>query len=221
MSMIVDIYNRVSQLTKTGTAGYVDQDEFNGIIAAKQQSLLEMMIDVEEENEKASDLIFWLKKVATGATDANGKITPPGDYLHLDSMSLVVGSALYPMNKIDTDQVEMLRTSPILFPDLANNEVSYYKEAGKLISFPEVPLNYRMRYYAIPPVAAITLTETGDGGGDYLTPTVDTELAWPQSAYNLLVYMVLMDFGIELKQQEIFEFAQYGITVEMFKNQPA
>lgn len=220
MSMIIDIYNRVSQLTKTGTAGYFDQDEFNGIIASKQLSLEEMLIEVEEENEKAADLISWLKKVATGTSDANGNIDFPDDYLHTDSMSLVVGSSLYPMNKIDTDQTEMLRTSPILFPDLANNEVSYYYEAGKMVNFPEVTINYRLRYYAVPPAATITLTETGDGGGDYLTPTVGTELLWPQSAYNLLVYMVLMDYGIELKQQEIFEFAQYGITVEMIKNAP-
>jgi len=220
MSMIVDLYNRVSQLTKTGTAGYVDQDEFNSIIEAKQLSLIEALIEVEGDNEKAADLIVWLKKVATGTTDANGNITFPTDYLHTDSMSIVVGSELYPMTKIDTDQVEMLRTSPILFPDLANNEVSWYLENGKMISFPEVPLNYRMRYFAIPPQALIVLTETGDGGGDYLTPSVGTELGWPKSAYNLLVYMVLMDYGIELKQQEIFELAQYGITVEMIKNAP-
>lgn len=219
--MIVDIYNRVSQLTKTGTAGYVDQDEFNGMIASKQFSLLEMLIDVEGENKKAADLISWLKKVYTSNSDVNGVITMPDDYLHIDTMSLVVGTSWYPVNEIDTDQTEILRTSPILFPDLANNEVSYYWENGKAVMFPETNMATRMRYYAVPPAATITLTESGDSGGDYLTPTVGTELGWPQSAYNIFCYMVLMDYGIELKEQEIFELAQYGITIEMIKNQPA
>jgi hypothetical protein len=218
--MIVEIYNRVSQLTKTGTAGYVDQDEFNGIIAAKQLSLLEMLIDVEGENKKAADLIAWLKKVSLSNSDANGVVTLPDDYIHIDTMSLVVGTSKYPVNEIDTDQVEMLRTSPILYPDLANNEVSYYWENGTPIMFPETNIATRMRYYAIPPEALIVLTETGDSGGDYLTATAGTELGWPQSAYNLLVYLTLMDYGIELKQQEIFELAQYGITIEMIKNAP-
>lgn len=218
--MIVDIYNRVSQLTKTGTAGYVDQDEFNGIIAAKQLSLLEMLIGVEDDNEKAEDLISWLKKVYASSSDVNGVITMPDDYLHIDTMSLVVGSARYPVPKLDTDQVDTVTTSSILAPDLTNNDVNYYFEKGNIIMCPETSMATRMRYYAIPPVADIVLTESGDAGGDYLTPSVGTELGWPQSAYNILCYMVLLDYGIELKQQEIFELAQYGITVEMIKNQP-
>lgn len=218
--MIVDIYNRVSQLTKTGTAGYVDQDEFNGIIKAKQLSLLEMLIGLEDDNEKAEDLISFLKKVYVSTSDATGHITMPGDYLHIDTLSLGTAPNLYPVQKIDTDQVETLRTSPILFPDLANNEVNYYFEAGVIVMFPEEAMPTRMRYFGVPPDATIVLTESGDSGGDYLTPTVGTELAWPQSAYNIFCYMVLMDYGIELKEQEIFELAQYGITVEMIKNQP-
>ena len=61
MSMIVDIYNRVSQLTKSGTSGYVDQDEFNGIINSAQYTLADMLIDKVGVNNKANDAVNWIK----------------------------------------------------------------------------------------------------------------------------------------------------------------
>lgn len=218
---IVAIYERVSQLTKSGTSGYIDQDEFNGMIDAKQKSLLSMLIDVEGENKKAAELINWLKSSADLAADANGLLTLPDDYFWVRSVSLKVGALLYPAQRLLDDQIEMTRTSPIRKPVLSNNEVNWYFSGGTISMMPEVAMTTRLRYYMEPPVASITLTESGDTDGDYLTPTEDVAFGWPDSAFNLLTYMVLMDYGVEMKEQEIFEFAQYGITIEMVKNQPA
>jgi len=217
---IVDIYNRVSQLTKSGTSGYVSQDEFNGIIKAKQLTLEELLIEVEGENEKASDLIAWLKVFSLLTASASGVLTMPADYLHVDTLSLKVGNNYYPVQILQTESVDMTRTSPVRAPDITQNDVNAYWEAGALTMMPEQAMTIRMRYYKQPPDALLVLTPTSDADNDYLAPTAGTELGWPFAAHNLLSYLVLMDYGVEMKQQETFEFAQYGITIEMIKNAP-
>lgn len=218
---IVAIYERVSQLTKSGTSGYIDQDEFNGMIDSKQKSLLTMLIDVEGENKKAAELINWLKSEAILTADTTGIITFPDDYFWFRTISLKVGTLLFPVTILQDDQIDMTRTSPIRQPNIANNNVYAYFSGGNLTMMPEQAMQTRLRYYMEPPVASITLTESGDDDGDYLTPTENVALGWPDTAFNLLTYMVLMDYGVEMKEQEIFEFAQYGITIEMVKKAAA
>lgn len=219
-ALIVEIYNRVSQLTKTGTSGYIDEDEFNGIIKARQLTLLQALMEVEDENKKAADLIAWLKVKDDIDTDSDGKIALPDDFIHLDSLSLVVDGKIYPCTLLHTDEIDTVRTSPVRAPDLSQNDVDYYWDAGQLTTMPEQEMTVRLRYFKVPPVATITLTPSPDDGDDYLTPAVDIELGWPYSASPLLTYLVLMDYGVEMKEQAVFEFAQYGLSFETVKIQP-
>lgn len=217
---IVQLYYRVTQLGKTGTSGYINQDEFNNIITSRQLTLAQLLMEVEQENKKAADMISWLKISTSLTADDNGKITMPTGYLHLDTISLIASAKSYPVSELQSTEVDMVRTSPVRAPSLALNDVNFYFEAGQVVMLPEQAMTIKMRYFKVPPIAALTLTPSGDDDNDYLTPTVGTELGWPASAFNLLAYLVLMDFGVEMKEQAILEFAQFGITMEMIKNAP-
>lgn len=213
---IVQLWYRMMGLGKAGTSGMDDQFSFNGKVDSVQKALVEMLIDIAEENQKVTDALNWLKKSSGSITaDGAGMIVMPTDYLHLDSLSFVSGGKNYPGSKLRTDEVDMTTTSPIRASNAtAPNENNYYFNSNTL--YTEVPASVvNMRYYKQVPAATIVLTPVSDDTGDYVTPTVGTDFGWPTSMFNLLLYMVLEQYGVEVKENLLLDYAQYGISKEI------
>lgn len=219
MSMIVDLYNRVSQLTKSGTSGYVDQDEFNGIVYSAQYNLADMLIDKVGINNKANDAVNWLKVRADLSADSSGMITIPDDYFRLDIISLLQNGNEYDMSEVQRNQIPSIKNDSIVMPDLTTGDAYFYFENSAIYTLPEEAMNVRFRYFKNPTTATIVLTPSNTGGNDYLTPTAGTELEWPVSAFNLLAYIVLLDYGFEMKEEAVMEFAKFGIAWDNVKNE--
>jgi hypothetical protein len=217
--MIVEVWQRVMDLAKTGTSGMDTAAEWNGKANSAQKILQEALTDVAEINQKASDALSWLKIQSDPITsDATGKITLPGDYLHLDSVALVVGSNRYPTHKIRTNEIENTRISPIRKSDLTNNEINVYQKTGALYVMPEQEgIAVSLLYYKKVPDAAITLTQVSSDDSDLVTPSIGTDFGWPVSVFNLLVYLILEQLGIELKEQLLLEYSQFGVSRDMIK----
>lgn len=217
--MIVEVWQRVMDLAKTGTSGMDTQDEFNGKTNAAQGMLQEQLIDAAEDNQKATDALAWLK-VASGSltSDSTGRITMPDDYLHLDTVSYIANGKRYPTTKLRTNQVDMVRTSPVLGPDLTTYDINYYFKNGALYTLPEqAGIVVDFLYYKKVPNAAIVLTQVSSGDSDLVTPSVGTDFGWPISVFNILVYMILEQLGVELKEEWLLEYARFGIIRETIK----
>lgn len=216
---IVNLWNRMMGLAKAGTSGMDDQDSFNGKIDSVQKSLGEILIDLAEENTKVTDALNWLKKTSGNLTpDGTGMIALPSDYLHIDSLSFIANAKKYPGTKLRTDEVDMTGTSPIRGDNAtAPNEQNYYFQNGALYLF-DTSATISMRYYKQVPTASIVLTAVSDGSGDYVTPSVGVEFGWPVQMFNLLLYMTLEQYAIEVKENLLIEYAQYGITKEMIRS---
>lgn len=218
--MVVQVWQRVMDLAKAGTSGMDTEDEFNGKLNSSQMIMEEALIDVAEINQKASDALSWLK-IASGpvVSDSTGAITMPEDYLHLDTAAFINGSSVrFPATKLRTNEIEMTRSSPIRAPDISNNEINYYFKSGGIYVMPEqAGIKLDFLYYKKVPDASITLTPASDQDGDLVTPSVGVELGWPLSVQNLLVYCILEQFGVEIREEMLYEYAQFGITREMIK----
>lgn len=212
------VYNRVNSLAKTGTSGYDDQDEYNGKTYAAELRLVEMLADVYESNTKASDALNWLIKDADITSGANGLLTLPNDYLHLSTIQLKVGANLYPTDKIRTNELGMVRTSPIRGMNLTKNKIGYYFKQGNIYTLPEqAGIVARTTYISKPVYSTIVLTEASDADSDFLTVSGGVDFGWPDSLFNIIVYLILEQLGVELKDQWLLEFANYGITIETVK----
>lgn len=216
---IVQLWYRMMGLAKAGTSGMDNQFAFNGRMDSVQKSLTELLIEVAEENQGITDALNWLKKSSGNLTsDGDGSITFPDDYLHIDSLSYVTGGSKWPATKLRTAEVDMTSSSPIRNSNFANNELNYYFIGGTLYVSPEVEdVVVNMRYYKQVPAAEIVLTPTSDDTGDYVTPTVGTELGWPVNMFNLLLFMMLEQYSIEVKENLLLEYAEMGISREMVR----
>lgn len=217
---IVNVYKQVMDITRSGTSGQDSQDEFNRRAVSVQNSLVEMLVDVNEENTKVTDALKWLKKT-TGdlISDSTGLITLPDDYLHLEAVTYVNSSGnQFPTSKIGGNSIDMTRTSPIRKANLTKNKVNYYfNSMGMYVQPEQAGVKVRVKYIKQVPAAAITLTPVEDSTGDYVTPTVGTEFGWPLQVQNLLMYMMLEQYGVEIKEQLMVQYAQYGIGKEMIR----
>lgn len=209
------VYNRVNALAKTGTSGYDDEEEYNSKTYVAELRLVEMLTDVYETNTKASDALNWLIKDTDIVSGANGLLTLPTDYLHLSTIQLKVGSNLYPTDKIRTNELGMVRTSPIRGMDLTKNKVGYYFKQGAIYTLPEqASITMRMTYISKPVFSTITLTPATDANTDYLTVTGGSNFGWGEQMFNIIVYLILEQLGVEMKEQWLLEFANFGITKE-------
>lgn len=226
--MIVDVWQRVMDLAKSGTSGQDTEDEFNGKANSAQKIIYENLIDFDEINQKVTDALSWLKKPSGALTSgAAGVITMPSDYLHLNTVAYIVPASggtpaqRFQATKILTHAVEMTRSSPIRQPDLSINELGYYFKSGSMFVMPEqAGIQVDFMYFMVVPDATITLTPVSDADSDMVTPTIGTDFGWPISLFNLLVYTILEQFGIEMKERILYEYSQFGISREMIKTNP-
>lgn len=220
--MIVEVWQRVMDLAKTGTSGMDSEDEFNGKVKLAQNRLAELLKDVDEENERASQALSWLKK-DSGAltTSSDGSLTMPTDFSSLITVTLLKSGSRYPGTKYRNNEVDTVRTSPILAPDLSLNEIGFYNRSGKVFIMPEAGgTAVDMLYYIKVPNATINLQPSQTDDADLVIPAVGTDFGWPEFCFNLLVYAILEQLGIEIREDMLFEYARFGISEEMIKTSP-
>lgn len=212
------VWNRVRNLARTVTTGYDDQEEYNSKTYAAELSLLEMLTDVYEHNTKASDALDWLITDVSLTSDSAGKLTLPADYVHLATIQYVGNGAKYPTTKVRTNEVAMYRTSPVRGFSVAKNDIGYYFKASHIYTIPEqAAINVVLTYIKKPTFSSIVLTEVSTGTEDYLSLTGGVDFGWPEQLFNLIVYLILEQLGVELKEEWLLEFAAYGITREVVK----
>lgn len=220
--MIEKVWQRVMGLAKSGTSGMDAEDEFNSKVIAAQQKLAALFKAVDEENEMVSQALSWLKK-STGlvTTVTDGSIPAQSDFSSLITVTLIAAGKRYPGTKYRNNEVETARTSPILQPDLTKNELGFYNRSGKIFTMPEqAGTTVDMAYYIKLPDATIVLTPSQSDDYDLVIPTVGVDFGWPEFCFNLLVYMIAEQFGVEIREEALLEFSQYGITLEMIKTTP-
>lgn len=217
--MIVEVWQRTMDLAKTGTSGMDTQNEWNGKANSAQKIIATALIRAAEANQEESDALSWLKKSSESLTSGSGGlITLPNDYLAFDSMEYVANGGRWPATKLATNEIAMTRTSPIRAPNLATNDISYYFKASNLYTMPEqAGLVIDFMYYKKVPDVSIVLTPAQTADSDLVTPSIGTDFGWPISMFNLLVYQILEQLGIELKEQLLYEYAQFGVTRDMIK----
>lgn len=223
MISIIKVWTRVMELAKVGTAGYDDQDAFNDKIYQVQLELAELLSDVYEINKKAADALAPLIIEIPTTTDADGYFELEDDYLHLCTIQLPVitgsNTVNWPMRKINTNEIAMIETSPVRKPLLVNNEAVYYRSDNIVKVIPRQGMDLNTIYCSKPPEATIVLTEASDADSDYLTPSLGDDLVWPESMFNMIVYLTLEKLGIEMKEELLSQFSALGISREMIKTE--
>lgn len=215
MISIVRLWETIMQTAKKGTAGYQDEDEFNRDIAAVQTELMGVLAPWYAKSLAVKELLAPFVEPYSASTSSSGVLTKPADYFQIASAS--VGG--YPATQIDVNEVHMLQFVPSRRPSSSENRYSYYLSEDEIKFLPAEALSAAIVYLRQPDEASIALTPTSTADSDYLTPTSVDDLEWPERAFNLIYYMMLMRLGIEAKESLLAEFASMGLKSETIKIQ--
>lgn len=204
---VVRLWETVSQTAKTGTSGYQSAEEFNRDLAATQTSLLTLLSPLYAKDIAIQDMLSPF--VRSSPYSAN----KPADYYQF--ISATVNG--YPSYPIRPNQVSLYSTSPVRKPTASNNLSYYYFEDGQVKLLAPSGSTGMITYISYPTNASIVLNHVSDVDRDYVVPSSSGSLQWPESAFNLLLYMMVDRLGISMKENLLLEFSSLGIQMEASK----
>lgn len=208
------VYNRIRDLSKTGTSGYQSLDQYNRDAKQVSNELARVLSNNYEDNGAVADALVHLLKTSTTETVSGaGVVDLPEDYLHIDSMGTVIYSEQVPFNKIMRKEADSIMSSRVRKFSVAKKHLGYYKDDGGIQLLPKqsYPLEFRYIRKPVDPVLSLVLADDGDY--EILDPigtnTIDFEFG--DSVTDLIIYMMLEKLGVQMKEQILTEYANIGI----------
>jgi hypothetical protein len=222
---IIRVWNRENDLAKKDQSGYNTADEFNNRVDSVQLELIEKILPYIKVTDRAADILGPFIKTTELVTTPQGVLTPPADYLNYLALSYKYtntdNSITYiPLNELGPDEAEANARNSIRKADPTKGRVQYYRENGAITITTNSLSTVRVRYLIRPPVSTIVFTVQSNANGTFQTydSVNSVSLIWPDSAFNLIVYLMLEKLGVEIREQFLIEFAQVlGIQPEMVK----
>jgi len=215
MISIVRLWETIMQTAKKGTAGYQDEDEFNRDIAAVQTELMGTLAPWYAKSPAVQELLAPFVVPLTGTSTSAGVLTKPADYFQVAALSI----SGFPVKEIAVNERFMLQYVPSRRPSKTENRYFFFLQDDDINLLPAEAHSVVGTYIRQPEEASIELTPTSTADSDYLTPTSVDDLEWPERAFNLIYYMMLMRLGIEAKENLLAEFASMGLKSETIKIQ--
>lgn len=208
------VYNRIRDLSKTGTSGYQSLEQYNGDAKQVTNELARVLSNNYEDNGAVADaLVHLLKTVNNAVVSGGGAVTLPEDYLHLDSMGTVIAGEKVPFNKIMRKEVDTIMSSGVRKFNVAKKNLGYYKDAGGIQLLPEQSFPLIFRYIRKPADPVLSLVLADDGDYEIIDPNpINTKnFEFGDSVTDLIIYMMLEKLGVQMKEQIVTEYANIGI----------
>lgn len=221
MISVQKLWDRLNALTKSGTSGYFTQEEFNSNLYSVQYTILSLLCDNYENNQKVSDALINhtvetnLSTVAGGKLFTTSVISQFTTYYRTLALQYTISGGQYPSKKIAVNEIGMYMSSPIRKDNIAKNRTLYYLIGNNIQVLPKTTgLPFIFIYCKKPNDAKIAFTTATDADNDYLViDTVNTtDIDFPEGLFNLFVYFMLESMGIEQRENLMQSYSELGIN---------
>lgn len=207
MISVVRLWETLSQMGKTGTSGYQTADEFNRDLASSQTSAMSLLCPWYAKNTMVQEIL------APFVTDVPVSNTEPSDCFYFLGAT-INDIAAFPITPV---QAPLYKDSPIRKPSAKNLTAYWYMIDGGYQFIHDGSLTGTMQYIRMPKEASIALTPVSTPERDYVTPTSVDDLEWPESAFNLILGMMLQKLGIEMEDDLLMSVGIQTIQYETQK----
>lgn len=207
MASVVDIWRSVQGTAKKSTTGYQTKDKFNDDLALVELTILKALCELYEKEQVISDDLAPFVVTLDSITE-----NKPADYFRFVSAE-INGEEVYPVHR---NAVSMTKNSPI-----RGTVKSFYFDGNKikfLLGGDNEMTESSLVYIRKPEPGKIDMTYS-DQGGDYQTPSVETETEWGDNVRNLMEALLLERLGIETRESVVMEASKLGIQREMLNYQ--
>jgi len=216
---IVKFCNAVNDRAVIGTTGY-DATLIEKVNQVQTQAV-SLFASLYENNQAVKDALGPFIKTITKSTLATGELVKESDYVHFTAVLGAAEKTAYPIN---TNEVSIINSSPIRKPSIIKGNIFYHQKDDSIFFLPKQVMNVEYTYIRKPREAKLVLKPVSTVDSDYLVPSTTpgdiVDLEWPESMFNLLLYMTLEKLGMEMKEPILLEYANLGIQREMINTQP-
>lgn len=212
MISVDSLYQKVSQISRKGSTGYLSNDIFNRALSMAQENLFLFYMERYENSITAHDaLLPFLKSPVLPIV--SGFVAYPSDYRYRIAVhaGYVAGGSTTYHNCPYLEEKEEAESvnSTVRRPDATKRRFYHALTASGIKIYPENHVGViRLKYLSAPPVAARAVTIDVNNVVENYNPTGTIDLIWGAQDETNLVDIMLALFGIQQKQSELIEWVR-------------
>lgn len=212
MISVDSLYQKVSQLSRKGSTGYLSNDMFNRALAIAQENLFMYYMERYEQSIVAHDALLPFLKTPVLPINT-GVVAYPSDFryriaVHVGYVSGGVTSYHNCPYLEEKEEIESVN-STVRRPDAAKRRFYHSVTSSGIKIYPEDHKGVvRLKYLSAPPVASRAVTIDTNNVVENYNPTGTVNLIWGEQDETNFVDVLLALFGIQQKQSELIEWVQ-------------
>lgn len=216
MISILSLFNSVCQAIPDYKAGVNPIPEFLVKVNDAQKELMDAIAVRYDQNERIRTLLDPFVVTVTGT--ANGTITKPSGFYRTLGITVTSGGNTIPAYQAKENELIDQAYIPQRKASLANG-IAYYKQAGTSITvIPSTSVPYTMYYLRSPAAAVLAFTYGDLGNGELaLSASTTTNLEWDESAYNMILNLVLRRYGVTGKDELTLQVSNSDIANDLIR----
>ena len=216
---IDEVYKFIDFIVKKSNAGgYITPSEFNLLINRAQIQYFNKLYGNQNDyrydrpipkisyavTEKISNSLSpFLSDKTTVTIDANGQCTTPTDMIQMVAVTKDVSGKEYEITRVEQDRVANNLTS---YYDAPDAEFPIYSQLRTKLQFYPKTLATAMIIYLRKPTNMVWAYTTVSGRPVYDSGT-SVQPLWSDVDMNEIMYLALSYIGVNLKDQEVSQFA--------------
>lgn len=231
MINVQNLYDDVSQVLKKNFAGFLNGPDFSNAIKSAELKAFEHFVSYFERSSRIVDALFFFISGKVITANSAGVVTVPADYRHHIRLSRYFvtnnpadgGEPIVKykkMNYCPSNAVEDMMADFLKKPDIKKGRFIYTVENGALKIYDPAPIATYLRYIRSPVFGKIAFTPQQTVNGDeYVFDAANSQdLEWPDHVYTLIKYLILEEYGQEVRDKIM---AEYGLQEATMLKQAA
>jgi hypothetical protein len=207
------IYQRVSDLSRQNKSGQLQNDMFNRMLTSTENILFDYYQDLlEVDGSIAASLVNFIESKEVSVL--NGLINLPEDYRHRISVTANIQKKncapgtikLVAFRYAAADEFDMIRQSPIRKGNLERGIAWHTLSSGTIEVSPKVK-KVTLRYLRVPQYAERVVEVDVNTLVETYQQDDSSQLEWPVSCQEDIIALMLMQFGITIKETALTQYA--------------
>jgi hypothetical protein len=213
------IWDRISAYGQKYQVGLDVVAYFNSALAEVQAEIFNDFSPLYDKNEKIKALLdVWVKE-QVGSSTSGGVVTvgTGADVVNrpLSAGYVLSGNISFSIPNVTESELVAIARIPQRTPDVSKKNVYYRFNAPATLQFyPKTTIPYDLFYLVYPTVASIAFTFSETDDEDIMTydSVNSVQLAWPASATNLILYLMLEKYGVSVREELLQAYSKYGFV---------
>lgn len=220
MINVDEVFQSVRALIRKDKGGYITNAEFNRISVLAETMLWNFWA---AQFDKSQSVPTALRPFVTKPDDDlyvgdSGNVTLPDDFGRIlgvqygvvtNSASGTSVTAYYPSNPVHESEISNLKYSAVRGPSLTRKRFYHVLTGDNLTTYPAHEGNVvEVRYLAIPTFAVRGVTTDSTNDQENYSSGTSTDYMWPDSELNNLIDLLLIHYGISIRENELTAWVQ-------------